>query len=130
LSPYQYANYFSDTVPKHLIPNEIERTALAANEIGEFRTLEARRFATKIFQMHKERRVLAAHLFYTQDHRYWHIFYFDNRDRAKRNNHWKLGSHIHYSGDLWTEISMDDAWRGITGGSIGISKRLHIRYHN
>ena len=128
LEPYKYANHFSDTVPIHLVPREKERSAIAANGVGQYKTKKARSFARKIFQFFQERRILAAHLFYTPDHRYWHIFYFDNRDKSRFRNHWKLGAHIHYFCDLWTDLTMETAWQKITSGKINLASKIHIRY--
>ena len=80
LYPYRYSNHFERRLPKHLFPNEDERNALAENGVGSFKTKHASKFTSKLFQLHKEQRALAAHLLYTPDYRYWYIFCFDNRD--------------------------------------------------
>ena len=69
LAPYRYANHFADTVPRHLLPSEAEHTAIQQNGLGEFKTRGARKFVSKMFQLFRERRVLAAHLFYTPNYR-------------------------------------------------------------
>lgn len=129
MHPYMYANHFARTFPDHLITNEKEQSALAENGIGEFKTKEAKKFASKSFQLFHEQRSLAAHLFYTQDHRYWNLFYFDNRDLAQHSNHWEFGAHIHFVSDLWSGVTLDDAWSQIKSGNIKISGKLHIRYN-
>ena len=95
-APYRYSNHFSDKVPPHMYPTEAEHAAISQNGIGEFRSRNAEKFASKIFQLFRERHVLSAHLFYTPGYRYWHLFYFDNRDIDGSNNHWRHGAHIHY----------------------------------
>src|SRR5450759_3658213 len=78
--PYRYANHFASTVADNLHPNAEERDAIASNGIGGFKTRAAHKFTSKMFQLIHERRMLSAHLFYTLDHKYWHLFYSDNRD--------------------------------------------------
>lgn len=126
--PYKYANHYAEVVPEHLVPKEVERRTVETNGVGPFKTVEAKKFTKKLFQLFRERRVLAAHLLYTPDYRYWHIFHFDNRDRATHGNHWKFGAHIHYVCDLWTDLTMLQAWERITNGRASSSSDLHIRY--
>ena len=128
LGPYCYANHFAETTPDHLHTNEAERDAFAANDVGTFRTKEAQKFVSKTFQLFRERRSLAAHFFYTPDHQYWHIFYFDNRDTSESNNHWKHGPHIHYVSDFWTELSLGETWQQINRGEMDFPNKLHLRY--
>jgi hypothetical protein len=129
LAPYRYANHFADNVPPHLLPSEAEHLAIQQNEVGKFQTHGARKFVSKIFQLFRARRVLAAHLFYTPNHRYWHLFYFDNRDTTKESkNHWKYGSHIHYISDLWSTVSMEQAWAQVKSGHVAFSSKAHLRY--
>ena len=126
--PYKYANHFQEFTPENLVPTEQEQAALAENGVGKFKTRGAQKFSNKIFQLFKERRLLAAHLLYTPDHKYWHLFYFDNRDHSDINNHWKHGPHLHYVSDLWPELTMEAAWKQVVSGQLGFSNKLHIRY--
>ena len=128
LSPYRYANHFSEKVADHLSPTEAESMAIRQNGIGKLKTNEARKFTSKIFQLFHERRILSAHLLYTTDHKYWHLLYFDNRDTQEPNNHWKNGSHIHYISDLWSNLSLQEAWSQITSGNISFPSKIHIKY--
>jgi hypothetical protein len=128
LSPYRYANHFAGTVAENLHPSLAEREAIASNGIGEFKTRAARKFTSKIFQIFKERRTLAAHLLYTPNQNYWHLFYFDNRDIQEAKNHWKQGTHIHYVSDLWPDLSLDDVWEQVNSGKVAFANKLHLRY--
>ena len=128
LYPYLYANHFARKVPDHLMPNEKEQEAISKNGIGNFKTLAAQKFARKVFQMPVEQRSRAAHLFYTSDHKYWNLFYFDNRDRSKYTNHWKHGGHIHFVSDLWSRLSMEEAWKKVKSGELSFQNKLHLRY--
>ena len=130
LAPYKYANHFAREMPAHLHPNEVEGDAIAENGVGTFRSREARKFASKVFQLFREQRSLAAHLFYTQNRTYWHLFYFDNRDTEEEQNHWKHGAHIHYVSHLWPELSMEAAWSQVTSGELKFANKLHIRYRS
>lgn len=128
LAPYRYTYHFADKVPPHLLPNEAEHSAIQQYGVGEFRTRGARKFASKIFQLSHERRVLAAHLFYTPNYRYWHLFYFDNHDTGKSKNQWKHGPHIHYISDLWSTVSLEQAWAQVKSGHVAFSSKAHLRY--
>ena len=128
LMPYRYANHFSDKVAVTLYPNAAEREALETNGIGKLHSKNAKKFATKIFQLFDERRVFAAHLFFTPDHRYWHLFYFDNRDITELNNHWKYGPHIHYISDLWPQVRFDQMWAKVQREDATFPNKLHLRY--
>lgn len=128
LAPYRYANHFEKFLPSNLFPNDEECQAITENGAGEFKTRGARKFASKIFQLAKEQRALAAHLLYTPNHQYWHLFYFDNRDKSTINNHWKHGAHIHYLSDLWPELSLAEVWRRVQKGEITFANKLHLRY--
>jgi len=128
LAPYKYANHFARVMPDHLHPTEAEGDAIAANGVGLFQSREARKFASKVFQLFREQRSLAAHLFYTSNRNYWHLFYFDNRDTSEEQNHWKHGPHIHYVSNLWPELTMESAWNQVVSGEINFSNKLHIRY--
>lgn len=130
LTPYRYASHFSDKVSSHLIPTKDEDMALRQNGIGEFRHRGAKKFASKVFQFFRERRALAAHLFYTDSQRYWHLFYFDNRDTKESANHWKHGAHIHYVSDLWSNLTMSEAWSQIMSGRVALSSKVHLRYQS
>lgn len=128
LSPYKYANHFERSLPRRLHPSPVEEDAVAMNGIGSFRSREAGKFASKVFQLFREQRSLAAHLFYTPNRKFWHLFYFDNRDTDEPKNHWKHGAHLHYVSDLWPELTMDSAWSQVLSGELSFASKLHIRY--
>ncbi|MDH5479209.1 MAG: hypothetical protein OEX11_00395 [Nitrosomonas sp.] len=130
LGPYIYANHFDRIIPAHLIPNEKEQEAISSNGIGRFKTREAKKFANKVFQLPKEQRVRAAHLFYTSDHKYWSLFYFDDKDRTEENNHWEHGVHIHFVSDLWPNLSLSSVWEKVNSGKLNFPQKLHLRYVN
>src|SRR5207244_2937617 len=112
---YLYACHFDDRVPNHLNPKPDEIEAMGRARVGELEG-KARRFMRKIGQTFLERRLFAAHLFYAPSKRYWHLFYFDQRDRADDRNHWRHGAHIHYTNDMFLHHDLDAMWGRITGG--------------
>ena len=126
-APYKYANEFRRDVPQHLYPKNEEHAAIRTNGVGPYRTKEAKKFARKIFQMPKNLKTLAAHLLYTPDHKYWHLFYFSHRDREESGNHWRAGSHIHFVSYLWGGLPLEEAWTQVQSGKITM-KALHIQY--
>jgi len=130
LSPYVYTNHFDRMIPPHLMPNKKEREAISNNDVGEYKTREAQKFANKVFQLPIEQRTVAAHLFYTPNHKYWNLFYFDDKDKSKYNNHWKHGTHIHFVSDLWPNLSLASIWQKVHSGKFSFPNKLHLRYIN
>jgi hypothetical protein len=126
LAPYRYASHFEDRPIPHLIPSDDERAALAANGLGPLQG-QARKALTKMSQFLRDRRHLAAHLFYTPDHAFWHLFYFDQRDTAARGNHWEHGSHLHYASDVLINADAGTVWSRVRGGKRKFST-IHIRF--
>jgi hypothetical protein len=100
LGPYKYSFHFSETIPDHLHPKDEELVALGTNGVGQLKgpALKAMR---KVNQIFRDRRQLAMHLFYVPSQNYWHLFYFDQRDYQQNKNHWKHGSHIHFSKHIY-----------------------------
>ena len=78
--------------------------------------------------MQKEQRSLAAHILYMPDHKFWHLFYFDNHDESKFRNHWKFGTHIHYVSYLWPELNMNLVWQKVMSGDLSFQNKLHINF--
>jgi hypothetical protein len=126
LAPYRYESHFHERPIPHLIPSDAERAALAVNGVGPLRDL-AEKAARKISQIFRERRYLAAHLFYTPDFIFWHLFYFDQRDIAVRDNHWRNGTHLHYASDLWINANAVAIWNQIRVGKQRFST-VHVRF--
>jgi hypothetical protein len=127
IGPFKYACHFDDRIPEHLRPKPSEYAALGRAKVGPLEG-EARKFFRKIAQTSEERRLFAAHLFYTPNQRYWHLFYFDQRDTAESRNHWRNGSHIHYANDMFHHKPLPEVWNRVQAGEIAFLKGLHIRY--
>jgi hypothetical protein len=127
LEPYQYACHFDDRVPNHLHPKPEELEAMGRAKVGKLEG-QAKRFVRKIGQTFVERRLFAAHLFYVPSKLHWHLFYFDQRDRADDRNHWRHGAHIHYVNDMFLHYDLDAMWSRITGGETNFLNGLHVRY--
>lgn len=130
LASYRYANHFDRTIPPHLFPNEKNKEAFIKNGVGPFRSKEARKMASKIFQRMKDQRCLAAHLFYTPCHTHWYLFYFDNHDKTSHGNRWKYGPHIHLVCSLWPRLVLSEVWKNAMCGRFEFSDKLHIRYES
>ena len=128
LESYQYASHFVEIVPPHLQPTDEDLEVIASNGVG-LMSLDAQKTFRKIDQLFKDRRVFAAHLFFTPLHDYWHLIYFDQRDTESKGNHWKVGStHIHYSRESFCQISMSEMWQDICDNPPKPPSSLHIRY--
>jgi len=128
LKPYKYKSHFSEMVPSHLNPTDYDLSALASNGVGPM-SHEANKTATKIGQIFKDRRLFAAHLLYMPDGRYWHLFYFDQRDIDKYENHWNAGGpHIHYSRESFCRKSLAEMWSQVCLPIPKLPSSIHIRY--
>ena len=126
LAPYRYASHFRDPPIPHLIPSNDERAALGANGPGPLQG-RAHKALTKMSQFLQDRRHFCAHLFYTPDHHFWHLFYFDQRDITPRDNHWEHGAHLHYASDVWINADAGTIWSQVKAGKQRLPA-FHIRY--
>jgi hypothetical protein len=122
LWPYKYACYFSDKTPSHLNPGNI------GDSIRGSDITKKKKAINTIFQFDKERRHIACHMFYTECHDFWHLFYFDQRDVCMHGNHWKHGAHIHYVSDLYCTLKADQAWQKAKLGNLTFRSKEHIRF--
>ena len=127
IGPYRYLAHFDDRRPEHLRPKPSELAAAGRAKVGPLEG-EARKLFRKIDQTFEERRLFAAHLFYTPSHRYWHLLYFDQRDIAQRDNHWRHGPHIHYASDVFQSRPLREVWARVRNGEVSFLKAIHIRY--
>lgn len=124
---FAYAVHFQQYHPGSLRPTDAERAALAENGLGPLKG-KALKLITKVTQMFKDRRLLAVHLFYSADRKYWHMIYFDQRDNAEMDNHWQHGPHIHYSSELFTTAPLQEIWANATSEQATFPPSVHIRY--
>lgn len=129
LSPYLYASHFDEIVGDHLRPREDELEALGKNGIGPLEG-KAAKAINRVGQLFKERRVVAAHLFYTSDHGYWNLLYMlqgEGGDTDPRNNHWRHGPHMHFISDLWGRLQLREVWQRVMAGDLKLPS-MHIRF--
>lgn len=127
LGPYKYACYFADITPDHLHPRDEELAALGLNGVGPLRG-SALKAVRKVDQIYRDRRLLSMHLFYVPSQKYWHLFYFDQRDYLNHKNHWKHGPHIHYSQDLFTRDPLLQIWERAISEKPIFPPSIHVRY--
>ena len=127
LGPYAYASYDTEISTEALHPTHEELTALGRASVGKATGL-ALKAIRKIDQQFKERSLLVVHIFYSRSHRYWHMFYFDQRDYGARQNHWKHGPHIHYSQNTFTRELLSDVWAEVKAPQPQFPPSIHIRF--
>ena len=127
LGPYVYANHFVELAPPSLQPSNDELQALGGNGLGKL-SGKALKAIRKVDQMFKDRRLLAVHLFYARSLKYWHMFYFDQRDYSAENNHWAHGPHLHYAHDSFTREPLTEVWRKVQESEPVFPKSVHVRY--
>jgi hypothetical protein len=127
LEGYKYANHFRELVHPDKHPTEKDHAALTANGVGPL-SREASTAVRKLFQVIKDRRQFAAHLFYTPHGDYWHLFYFDQRDLSKDTNHWLKGPHVHYVRESYTQKPLDQVWRELQCTPPIAPRGTHLAY--
>ena len=125
--PWQHRISHRDFTPEHLTLSDEDLEALASSKVGpaEGRTKTA---INKVFQTFGQRRLLVGHIFYNADLSDWHFLYFDQRDTAKRGNHWTAGSHVHIINRLWPAWNAESLWRKFLSGNVRLDDSLHIRF--
>lgn len=127
LRPYLYNVHFSETVPEYLNPTEQDFAALTSNGVGKM-SRGARKTANKISEIFNQRRLFSAHLFYAPSHKFWNLFYFDQRDVDSMSNHWVSGPHIHYSRESFCREPLQEVWRNVCNSPPVPPSGIHIRY--
>jgi hypothetical protein len=113
-------------VPDHLQPTAEDKAEMMSAEmnVGD-RIPKSMLKLTRIFD---QRRYLVGHIFYTPDHSNWHFIYFDQRDIAKRSNHWEAGSHIHVINWLTNSTGAQAVWGEFNSGNPQVRNSFHIRW--
>ena len=125
--PWLHRRHHRDFVPEHLNLTDDDLGALAASAVGVMKP-RAQKTANKISALFEERRLLSGHIFFTPDQTKWHLFYFDQRDFAERDNHWEGGSHIHLINYLWPNLTASKVWNQFCEGNPQIRGALHIKF--
>jgi hypothetical protein len=127
LGDYSHSAYFDHETPRHLRPAETELAALGRTGVGRIIDRQALKAIRKIEQTFVERRMLAAHIFYTPCQRFWHLFHFRQQDLKDRDSHWIGGRHIHYTSDLFVNQPASAVWNTILDEQSVKIRGVHIR---
>ncbi len=127
LEPFCYARHFSDWTPPDTSPSPKQMAALLAHREGTFPP-EAQSAIRRLTNMAESRRLYSAHLFYLPSGERWRLIYFNQRDRSRFGNHWKLGEHIHISSEHFTRSDLDSVWSAACASRPTPPKGLHVRY--
>ncbi|MEI6137370.1 MAG: hypothetical protein WCQ48_08180, partial [Chloroflexota bacterium] len=69
--PLSHRPHYSQRVPEHLEPSAEDRRALEESGVGRLKP-RAQKTMRKVFQLFKERRTLAGHMFYNAGLHEWH----------------------------------------------------------
>ena len=127
LLQYRHLIHYRDLVPEHLHPKpeEIQGIPLTVGAKLEGKPLT---FFNKVQQIFRDRRYLVGHMFYSSNLKYWHFFYFDQRDLSRYGNHWKHGPHIHFLNFLWPEYTCETLWNQFITRNPTLRSSMHIRY--
>jgi|UPI0007899866 hypothetical protein len=128
--PYHHAFKYREDIPKDLTLTEKNIAAITQAEVG-VPSEGIRKTMRKLFQLPKDIERASAHLFYTPGHTFWHLFYFDIRDRGLSDPHWVGGAHIHYQSYLYTDRSCQEVWSNFCkDGKRGVGSGTHIRFQH
>jgi hypothetical protein len=125
---YLHQTHCREHQPEELQLTDKDLKGIANNGKGALKGDAIKAFS-KINQMFKVRKWTVGHMFYTPDLKFWHFFYFDLKDMATENNHWKFGgSHIHYISDLNPQYTAESAWDQFVCGSKSFGGDVHLKY--
>ncbi|MBL0085193.1 MAG: hypothetical protein IPP44_00525 [Ideonella sp.] len=128
LSSYKYACHFDDYMPDDATLENMDLRPIVDSPVGPLSTPGLRAFK-RIDHIFRARRLLSAHLLYSPSHSHWHLFYFDQRDKQFKANHWKRGGpHVHYSRESYTKQSLTDVWQRIRASPPEVPGHTYIRY--
>lgn len=126
--PYLHACKYIEEIPENVRLTDKNIKAITSNGVGKLNR-DATKAVNKLFQSPLQVKRTTAHLFYRSDHRFWHLFFFDLKDRAANQNHWDLGSHIHYVNWLWPNLECQKVWKEFCkNGKKAIGGHEHIRF--
>lgn len=126
--PLSHRAHFSGRLPKHLVPSEEDRRALEENGVGLLKP-RAAKTTRKVFQLFRERRTLAGHMFFTPGLHEWHFFSFDQNDLLESSgNHWVQGAHMHFVNWLWPHVDPREVWSRFVCDSEKPNSSLHLRH--
>jgi hypothetical protein len=128
--PIVHVPRFRHHHPVHLHPTDTELASLANGSEGKL-VGDAAKFARKIDQSMRERRLFNAHLFVPVFHpSHWHLFYFDQRDKA--GDHWKEGgSHLHLINMLThPKLTIETLGRELDKERPHLTGGFHIRFRD
>ncbi len=126
--PYLHASKLIEETPVnvHLTKKNLE--TLKDNGVGSL-GWDAKKAVSKLYQAPLQTKRTMAHLFYRPDHRFWHLFYFDQKDTYRVRNHWDYGPHLHYVNWLWPNLNCQDVWKSYCANAKkGIGSAEHIRF--
>ena len=126
LNNYKYASFFQDRIPSHLVPTDDERSALAANGLGPLQG-KAKKTLNQMGEILRQRKHLAAHLFYTPSGRHWSLFYLSFREVRAVGNHWAHGPHLHFASSIWIPLDAGEVYDQVRQGKRDFPS-LHVRY--
>ncbi len=127
LDGYQYEPYFLHYVPESLDLTDENLRAMRSNGVGPL-SADAKKAFNKVMQTFTDRRMFAAHLFYTGDKKFWHLIYFDQRDNQEEDNHWTVGGpHVHYSRESFCRQPLPVVWDQICQNPPQLPPSIHVR---
>jgi hypothetical protein len=121
-------HYHRPPHPKHLIPTDADRDALATGRSGELLSPAAQKTVRKIMQMFRETQWSAGHVFLGPEPHHWHLFIFGKEDEAPRGNHWRGGPHVHFVNWLWPRLDAQVVWDAYVSDGTRPTSSLHIPF--
>jgi hypothetical protein len=116
-----------ERVSREWVPPHLDVTDDVVNKIQKSTDAERLPIFRKIFPIFDERKLFTGHLFYRLGE--WHLFFFDQRDRDRKQNQWKHGSHIHFLNHIIRpEMSLSNIVDELNSERPRIGSEIHIRY--
>lgn len=117
---FEYEPIYHDHVPPHWDLLEEDRENIIKGDTNSV--------TKKINTLFLQRRHIYVHMFRHENE--WHCFYFSDNDiETEKENHWKLGAHLHYINYLWTNYSYEEVWKKFDIRKTEIPGNIHIKFN-
>ena len=102
-----------------------ENRRLSYLDVSNMKEGDSRKLFSKVRSAFKERKKYHVQLF--SRGKEWHCFYYTYTDtESEGENHWKLGSHLHYVSYLWSNYRKRQIWESFDKRIIDI-QGVHIQ---
>lgn len=121
--------YYFDYVPPDLEVRDEDFAILdSSNDVRK--TKESKKAFRRLFKDHAQRKYCVGHMFFSkelkQPFKEWHFIFFDLKELDDKNNHWKMGPHVHITNYLWPNYHCQHIWNSFVAQRQFPESKLHL----